>query len=276
KSWDNVSQALFPTKADTLIVWNDFMKEKAAELQGYAPKEIITAGIPQFDFYPRKDGLLSREEFCRKHGFDAGKKIILYGSAGAELFDETKHVLLIKKFMEEGKIPDANILVRPHLGYKGDVGRFSELEDVQGIVVDKSDKQNHALRDHFDTSREHVSNLFNSLYHADVCVNVASTLSLDAIACGTEVVNFNFDAELMPPESSVRRLFVSDYVKHLMDSRGTWFAENEEEFLEMLKAVLERGEKKDKQRIVERFMHKLDGKSAERIVETLIQILNQS
>ena len=76
-------------------------------------------------------------------------------------------------------------------------------------------------------------------------MNVASTLSLDAIACGTEVVNFNFDAELMPPESSVRRL-CSDYVKHLMDSRGTWFAENEEEFLEMLKAVLERGEK-DKQ-----------------------------
>lgn len=276
KTWDNVSQALFPTKADFLIVWNDFMRRKTLELQGYTDDEIIVTGIPQFDFYAKNDGLLSREAFCAKHGFNPKKKIILYGSAGAELFNETNHILLIHEFMKQGKIPEANILVRPHLGYRGDLERFLALEQHNGIVVDRSDKQNHALRDHFDTSIDHVHNLFNSLYHADVCVNLASTLSLDAVACGTEVLNFNFDVEEVKDQNaSVKRLFISDYVRHLMDSGGTWLAQNEEEFLNFLKAILEREEKKEKSKLVNGFLDKNDGRSAERIADALVRIANQ-
>ena len=179
--------------------------------------------------------------------------------------------------MEEGRLEDANILVRPHLGYQGDTERFSSLQGKAGIAIDTSDKQNHALRDHFDTSMNHVYNLYNSLYHADVCVNVASTLSLDAAACGTPVINFNFDAEEgIASESSVKRLFVSDYVKHLMASGGTWLAKSKGEFLEMLQDVLEKGKQKDIQKMVQTFMYKLDGKSAERIADVLLKILNPS
>ncbi|MBI2108826.1 MAG: CDP-glycerol glycerophosphotransferase family protein [Parcubacteria group bacterium] len=274
KTWDNVSQALFSSKADFLIVWNNFMREKAITLQGYSDTEIIVTGIPQFDFYARKEGLLSREDFCKKHNFDPKKKIILYGSAGAKLFDESKHVLLIRKFMDEGKLAEANILIRPHLGYKGDAERFLSLRGQKGMAVDTSDKQNHALRDHYDTSIEHVYNLFNSLYHADVCVNVASTLSLDAIACGTPVVNFNFDVTATPESASVKRLFISDYVRHLMESRGTWLARSEEEFLKFLKNILEENQQRDVQNMISQFIYKLDGKSAERINEFLTGILN--
>ncbi len=274
KSWDNLSQALFPTKADYLVVWSDFMKRKAVELQGYKPEEVIVTGIPQFDFYNRKDWLLSREDFCKKHNLDPNKKIILYGSAGARLFDESRHVRLIQKFIHEQKIPDANILIRPHVGYAGDAERFSVFKGLGGIIIDMTDRQNHALRDHFDTSLEHSKNLFNSLYHADVCVNVASTLSLDAIACGTEVINFSFDTEFVPETASVKRLFISDYVKHLMESRGTWLASNQEEFLIMLQRVLEKKERKNTRETIDRFIYKLDGKSAERIAEALLQILN--
>jgi len=275
KSWDNPSQALFNTKADYLLVWSDFMKRKAVELQGYADDEVIITGIPQFDFYARKDGLLSREEFCKKHGLDPGKKIILYGSAGAKLFDESQYVSLVRQFMDDGGLEKSSILVRPHLGYKGDVDRFLALEGQVDIVIDKTDKQNHALRDHFDTSIEHVHNLFNSLYHADVCVNVASTLSLDAIACGTPALNFNFDIDSsIESHKSIKRLFTSDYVKDLMATEGTYLAKNKEEFLNMLKAILEKEEKKNTQKTIDQFMHKLDGKSAQRITDALLQILN--
>jgi len=274
KSWDNVSQALFPTKADFLVVWNDFMREKAAQLQGYSDDEIFVTGIPQFDFYARKNGLLSREEFCKKHDFDPAKKIILYGSSGARLFDESKYVRLIKKFIKKGEISDTNILIRPHLSYRGDIDQFSGFKEDKGVSVDTSDRQNHVLRDHFDTSIDHVHNLFNSLYHADVCVNAASTLSLDAVACGTEVVNFNFDAELsLDKKGSIRRLFVSDYVKELMMVEGTHLAKSKDEFLRVLKNILEEGACKNKQKIVNRFMYKLDGRSAERISDVLIGII---
>jgi len=276
KSWDNLSQALFPTKADFLIVWNNFMLDKAQEFQGYSTENIIVTGIPQFDFYAQKDGLLSREEFCKKHNLDPKKKIILYGSSGAQLFDEARYVLLIREAMRRGELAFANILVRPHLGYRGDADRFTTLEDEGKVVVDKSDKQNHKLRDHYDTSIDHVYNLFNSLYHADVCVNSASTLSLDAVACGTEVVNFNFDAgPVSRKNNSIKRLFVSDYVRELMDADGTWLVKNKKEFIDALKGILEKGEQKDSKKMINTFMYKTEGKSAERITDVLIRIANQ-
>ena len=276
KSWDSLSQMLFNTKADFLLVWNEYMRAQAIKLQCYKENEIVVTGIPQFDFYARKDGLLSREEFCKKYGMDSKKKIILYGSAGANLFDESAHVSLIRQFMDDRKLSEANILVRPHVGYYGDVERFSSLESNAGIVIDRSGKHNHVAHDPFDTSEGHVHTLVNSLYYADVCVNVASTLSLDAIACGTEVINFNFDIGHVDYHAGVRRLFVSDYVKDLMATNGTFLAKNKEDFLNMLKNVLEKGEKKDTKKTVDTFIYKLDGKSAERIANALIQIMNQS
>ncbi|MDP3726502.1 MAG: CDP-glycerol glycerophosphotransferase family protein, partial [bacterium] len=274
KSWDGLSQMLFSIKADSLVVWNEYMRAQAIKLQGYKEGEIIVTGIPQFDFYARKDGLLSREAFCRRHGLDPKKKIILYGSAGANLFDESQYVSLIKRFMEEEKLSEANILVRPHVGYYGDVERFSSLGSDTQIVVDKSGKHNQAVHDPFDTSEDHVYNLLNSLYHADVCVNVASTLSLDAIACGTEVINFNFDIDHnIKPHKSVKRLFVSDYVKDLMATGGTFLARSKEEFLDMLKGVLEENKKKDTKEMIDIFIYKIDGKSAERITDAIINLM---
>jgi CDP-glycerol glycerophosphotransferase (TagB/SpsB family) len=178
--------------------------------------------------------------------------------------------------MRRGELAFANILVRPHLGYRGDADRFTTLEDEGKVVVDKSDKQNHKLRDHYDTSIDHVYNLFNSLYHADVCVNSASTLSLDAVACGTEVVNFNFDAgPVSRKNNSIKRLFVSDYVRELMDADGTWLVKNKKEFIDALKGILEKGEQKDSKKMINTFMYKTEGKSAERITDVLIRIANQ-
>ena len=275
KSWDNPSQALFKTKANHLFVWSSFMKEQAIRLQGYREHEVSMTGIPQFDFYTQKDMLFSRKEFCEKHGFDSKKKIILYGSAGGFFCEEAKYVALLKKYIDSGMFADAQILVRPHLGYKGDAERFSSVEGMPGIVVDKSDRQNYLLRDNYDTSKGHIYNLFNSLYHADVCINAASTLSLDAMACGTPVININFDIEKAGATGdSIRRLYGDDYLKELMAMESTWLVNSEDEFLHSLKNVLEKDGRKDTQKTIDRFIYKLDGKSAERIAEALLEILS--
>lgn len=277
KSWDNLSQALFKTKADFLIVWSDFMRDQAIKLQGYKESEIIVAGVPQFDFYARKDGLLSREEFCKKQGLNPSKKIILYSSAGGAFCNEIDYVMLIKKYIDEGKIKDAQILVRPHLGYAGDAKRFDYLSKYDNIVVDTTDVQNMKLRDNWDSSWNHVVNLFNSLYHADVCVNAASTLSLDAVACGTEVVNIGFDIEYVSDfNKSAKRLYLDDYIRKLMDSGGTWLVKNEEDFQKTLKSILQDGDKKEKKQTIDKFIYKTDGKSAERIANALTRIVNQT
>jgi len=276
KTWDNPSKILFHTKADHIIVWSPFMYDQVIENQDYSPEEVIVTGIPQFDFYDRKDGLLSREEFCKKNGLDPSKKIILYASAGRVYCDDIGYVEKTKQLMRDGYIKNAQILVRPHFGYKGESERFLSLEDDE-VVVDKSHTQSTRFSDLWDSSKEHIYHLYNTLYHADVCVNIASTMTLDATACNTPVININFDlSKSVSPHNSTKRLYKFDYTKEVMETGGTWYTRSQEEYLKALQDVLKEGKRKEEgtKRMIEHFMYKVDGKSAQRLANTLIKLAN--
>ncbi|KKR03513.1 MAG: hypothetical protein UT31_C0018G0004 [Parcubacteria group bacterium GW2011_GWF2_39_13b] len=273
KSWDNLSKNLFYSKADYMFVWGGFMKQQAIEFQDYKPDEIIITGAPQFDYYTRKENLLSREEFCRGLNLDPNKKIILYASNGISASGEAVYVSLIKKFIDERKLENVQVLIRPHLGWIGDEKKFDQIKGYEGFVVDNTHKQNLRFKDHWDISANHLKHLFNSFYHSDVCINIASTMTLDATACNRPAININFDVEKnLPMDKSVKRLYISDYFKAVIDFKVSQVVESEEEFLKALKEILEgEWEKPEKyQEFIEYFMHKTDGESAERIACNLI------
>lgn len=277
KSWDNPSKLLFNVKADRMIVWSPFMKEQIVRLQGYNPKEVIVTGVPQFDFYVWKDGLISREEFCKKFNFDPYKKIILFSSAGGHPCDEAHYVALIKKFIDEKKLSPVNILIRPHTGYKNDADGYAQFKGLSGFAIDATDKQqSEKFKDNWDTSLRHVHHLVNSLHHADVLVNIISTMTLDAIACGTPVVNIKFNVhDDINRHFSTSRLHKTAYASAVTSAGGTWVVESPEAYLKALKDILEKGEKKERERgaMVEHFIFKNDGQSAERVANTLLSFL---
>ena len=276
KSWDNLSKLLFNEKADYMIVWSEFMKRQAMKFQDYRNNQIIVTGGPQFDYYTHTEKLLTREVFCKRFNFDPRKKIILYGSSGGnECCDELAYLELLYEFIKDGTLPDTQVLVRPHLGYLGDADRFLKTELYPGFTVDRTDKPDHKFRDHWDPSESHLNNLFNSLHHADVCVNVASTLTLDAIACGTPTINLAFDVfEGLDPHRSVKRLYQFDYIKALVGVGGVWVTRDKAEFFNALKDTLFAGRKKQEgtDRMIEHFLYRVDGQSATRIARTLISL----
>lgn len=280
KSWDNLSKTLIQAKADRLIVWSEFMKEQAVRFQDYRPEEISVTGGPQFDYYAHPERLLSREAFCAKFGFDPEKKIILYGSSGGNVCDERSHAELIAKAISSGAIPDAQLLIRPHLGYLGDAERFAGLEVPGLVVIDRTDKQDPAMRDRWDVSEEHQKNLFNSLHHADVCVNVASTLTLDSIACGTPVVNVNFDVKPASVHWSTKRLYGTDYIDAIVKAGGSFVETDADSFIGRLTAILaggkDDGRMRERRAMIEHFLYRVDGKSAERIAGTLLALAGAS
>jgi len=274
KSWDNLSKMLFHIKADYLIVWNAFMARQALTFQGFKKEEIIVTGVPQFDFYARKEGLVSREQFCKQFKFDPAKKIIMYSSAGGVSCDEFRYVELIKHFIDEGALSNVQVLIRPHLGYRNDTQRFIMLNRYDGFAVDMTDKQNHGLKDHWDTSKRHIYHLFNSLYHTDVCVNLGSTLTLDAVACDTPVININFAAVGERNPNVARALHMLDYVQSVTRTGETWLAENADELLTALQNALFKNEKKETKNLIEHFIYKVDGNSAKRMANALMQLTN--
>lgn len=268
KSWDNLSKNLFYSKADYMFVWGKFMKEQAIRFQDYKENEIIITGAPQFDYYANKENLISREEFCRGLNLDPNKKIILYASNGISASGEAIYVKLIKKFMKQGKLKGVQVLIRPHLGWLNDEKKFDSVKEYEDFVIDNSHKQNLRFKDHWDTSENHLRHLFNSFYHSDVCINIASTMTLDATACNRPAININFDVEKnLPMDKSVKRLYISDYFKAVIGFKVSRVVKSEEEFLQALKKILEKGWEKPKQyqEFIEYFMNKTDGRAAERI-----------
>jgi len=273
KSWDNMSKILFNVKSDVLIVWSQFMKDQAISLQNYSDHDVIVAGAPQFDYYADKKNLMTREEFCNANGLDPNKKILLYGSVGSHACYESHYPELIKKYIDNGDLRDINVFIRSHPGYIGDAEQFKPVTKHSSFILDTHDKQDSALKDNWDISMNHLHHLFNSLYHADVCVTVGSTLTIDATMCGTPVINIRFDADPnIDKKMSVKRLHKADYVRAITGIGATWVADSEQDFLQALKETLILGRKKEEgmERLVEYLAYKKDGRAAERVAKVLL------
>lgn len=277
KSWDNLSKILFPVKADHLFVWSDYMRGEAMKYQDYEKKGVSVVGISQFDFYANENLLLSRAEYCKKMKLDPNKKIILYGSTGS-CFDENGYIDLIRKSLENGGLENVQVVMRPHLGYKGEMNKFDPMERHVGFVVDRSDNQSVELKDRWDISIDHILNLYNSLYHADVCINIASTLTLDSIACGTPVVNICFDFLPKAYHESISRVYETDYFGSVIRFNATYVARNEEEFIKYISYALSHKFAKisEQKRLIGYFMHKLDGNSSTRLAQGILKFISNN
>lgn len=153
--------------------------------------------------------------------------------------------------------------------------QFLPFEKYSDFIVDKSDEQESALRDNWDISEEHLTHLSNSMRHADLVINIASTMILDAAACGTPSVNICFDVKKdVSPHRSVQRLLVSDYIKAVTNTGGTWLVRSEREFLSAVQTTLEIGCQSplfstERGKLISYILHKNDGGSAKRIADTL-------
>ena len=276
KSWDNLSKILFSVKTDQMMVWGRYSKRIACRLQGYADTEVITTGAPQFDYYANPGYLIPRDDYCSSHSLDPNKPYILYGSSGADMCDEASFVELLKEYVYRSGRGNMQVLIRPHVGYKRDADQFARFENDKRFSLDRTERQDPRLRDNWDTSTYHLSNLFNSLKHAAVCINVASTLTIDSTLCGTPVINLRFDpdAKVDKKRRSVLRLFETGYIKDALSMGATWVVGSKKELFFALDEILHKPSSKNDERIrlIEEFAFKNDGRSAERVADAIISV----
>ena len=79
-SWDHFPKKYVSIKADRVLVWHNVMKKEAIDYHKYDKSDISVVGVPYYDFFLKKNLLMSRKEFCTKINFDASKKIIFFAS----------------------------------------------------------------------------------------------------------------------------------------------------------------------------------------------------
>lgn len=244
-SWDNLPKAKLAVQADTYIVWSDYMKE---EMEDYYPEipqdDVIVTGTPQFEFYYKKDLIVTREGFAAQYGLDANKKWICF--SGDDKTTSPNDPAYLKDVMEA-------------------VRSNNSLDDTQVIFrrspADFSDRYDHVLNSYKDIisidplwhtaasgwnsffpKYADVGLLVNIAYHCDLVVNVGSTMAHDFAVFNKPCLYINYDKEDNKNWSS-EVVYNFQHFRTMQDLDAVGWLHNPEEISEKINLALNVPEK---------------------------------
>ena len=275
-SWDNLTTSgFFPTDPDCITVWNEVMKEQAQRIHGIDPLRIVVTSAPQHDVYahgPFRD----RKTFLLGLGLAPSRPVVVYatGTEGT-VPDEPDLVAQIADRLAV-EAPDVQLLVRLHQLDRRE--RYEALSGRTAVVIDQAGSRASEGYPDREFDRLELERLADTLCHADVVINFASSISIDAAAAGTPVVVVDFDAHPgLPFERSGRRFYDFTHQRVLLECGGVARAPDMEALIRAVGEYLrDPGRDAEGRRLIERHCYRIDGWGAERVAEALLAQLRGS
>lgn len=277
KSWDNLTtKTFFNVFPDSILIQSKLMKDTAVGLFGYPAENITVVGHPAFDTYASSEGLLTREEFCKKLGLNPSQKIILYGAGGSALapHDEEVLSLLVDEIRSSPDLQGVQIVVRPHPKYE-----FNEkaISFESFVVLDNPGITLTAKKSSWEFLDEDIVHLKNSLVHADLLISTASTLNLEGAILDKSLLSIAFDGDTIYPLAlSVARYYRYEHLRPLVESGGMKVAYSKEELFLHVRECLADPNKDTEGRkdIVESLVWRADGCSGKRVSQAILNKLH--
>lgn len=201
-SWDNLSsKGVINAYPDLVLVWSNAMAEEYKRL--YGPGCVRVTGVPRFDIYCQPTALPGRALLHIPHQ----AKVILFATGAAKHHRCQNYIIDDLLDYAESR-SNVFILLRCHHGDAPQ--RYNPYLGRKNILV----FQPFTDGCHAPPPVDYLEILQEQLAICRVCVQVASTMFLDAAACSRPVISIGYDAERDTPYSqSVRRFY--DYSHHL-------------------------------------------------------------
>ncbi len=274
-SWDNLStKKRMVLNYDGYMVWSESNK---AELEHFYPevkgRPIYVIGAPQFDVFFDESFYISRDEFCSQQGLDPVKKIIVYAVGSPNFLIEHHGALFMADRVVRGDLGDVQLLVRPHpLHDEEELAKsftdFGERVKVQRTTV-AGEKVLGRTQD-----RNQITEWINTFRHADVVVNLSSTVAIDAALFDKPVVNLDFD----PQPGQADQELIKDinhkwtHFKPVAESGGVWLVNDYDELVAAVKTYLEKPElhREERRWMAEYVCGYVDGMCGERMADAIL------
>jgi hypothetical protein len=245
-SWDNLtSKGRIAAPFDHYLVWSEHM---CNELLEYYPDvtddRVHVVGTPQFDPYADESLLWSREEFFHRVGADITRPLICYsGGDTGTCPEDPQHARVLLELIRAGRIEkNPQVLLRP--APVDDGSRYDGLRHDYPELIYARPQWKHTKPG--DWSRviplhDDVQFLANLTHHADLNVNVASTMTLDFAIHDKPVVNIAFDVSNPPPFGVPLWDFFYNFEHYrpVVDLGAARFARSPEELAQHINACLD-------------------------------------
>jgi hypothetical protein len=258
---------------DYYLVWNDKLKVQLLEMyRNIQPEKVFITGTPQFDFHFRPEFYQDREEFCAEAGADPNRPIVLYTTGMANHMPGEPEIVegIADMLRDIAGTRSPQLLVRVYP--KDLTDRFKYLRSRPDILFQKTVWQKSWLTPKYEDS----FGLVNALRHCDLGINIASTVSLELCMFDKPVINVGYNPPSVPTgEHRFLEFYVFDHYRPLVTVGAVQVAKSAREMREMIENSLARpaARKSQRKKLIDgMFGATLDGKSAFRVAETLLQL----
>ena len=276
KGWDNLTlKTLIPVFPGKLLVQTPLLKSDAENLD-YPRDRICVVGFPKFDVYADRSSLVSRDEFMRRFDLDPSKKLILYAGAGDVLAPHDEEILArFLRTIEGGAIKGSTqVIVRPHPKY---VYRAEVLPKASFWALDRPGTIVGERTMDFEFTKDDVSHLMNSLYHADLLIHTASTLGVEAAIFDKPTITIGYEEVPVLPALSTARYYRYEHYDRVIKTGGMKVARSFDDLVRYTNEYLEHPtiDREGRRKIVEENAYRIDGKAGERVAEEVVRMLER-
>ena len=271
-SWDKLtarhSMRLLP---DSLIVFNNIVKQEAINHADMNERDIFVSGIPQYDWHVNYKPI-SREKFCEKNKLDSAKKIIVYAPMGKAFSNSDWDIIdLLNYSITRDSITNAQLLVRFQPNDFTDEAELKKrpwlIYDLPGVRFSRERGVN------WDMSFDDIRGLSDTLANTDLFICYASSISVEAAIFDVPVINIDFEVKDKQLLSQTPTFFYkTEHYGRVVKSGAIRYPKSQEEFIGWIKKYLEHPEidREARKRLVEAQCFKMDGRSGKRIAEYLL------
>jgi hypothetical protein len=273
-SWDNLtSQGRIILPYDDYLVWSDRIATDLLHIYKgiIRPEQVSVTGTPQFDFHFRREFQWTRAEYCARVGADPNRPIVFYSTGMANpMFGEPRIVEGIAEMLRA--MPGSpQLLVRVYP--KDRTGRFEGVKERNPDVLFPTVPWEPAW---LTPMQSDVPLLTNTLRHAAVGINAASTVSLELCMFDKPVVNVGYN----PPGMDISpwdyaRFYRYDHYRPVVESGAVQVAGSEEEMARLVSEALARPREGSVQRralMDKMFGTSLDGRCGDRVADRLVDL----
>ena len=273
-SWDNITtKNRLVFKYDGYLVWSEQSKK---ELHKFYPASknvpVYVVGAPQFDTFFQNRFYQSREEFCRKQKLNPNLPIIVYAIGSPNFLQEHHGAIKFAERVASGEFGNVQLLVRPHPIH--DRGELNSYFDKFAPLVRLQETPNANIElVERSQDEEQILEWVNTFRHADVVINLSSTVTVDAAIFDKPVINLDFD----PQPSKTDQELIKDinhkwnHFKPIAESGGVWLVNSFDEMAHAVKSYLKNPSLHHVKRkwMTEYVCGYLDGKCGERMAAAI-------
>jgi|GEM_PF-1027107 len=278
KTWDNIPLGYMQFLPDYFMVPNEPSRQVAVTKQDVPADKVSIVGIPQFDWYARTNIIKSRAEHFKTKGLDPDLPLIFFGSEGIWAPFDHEVADTIYEWIKNNELKKpCQLLVRPHFT-NAEQDIFKNLRDKEKVAVDNYRITNFMV-DKWDPNEKEIIDFVNTLYHCDIMINPASTLTLDAVCFDKPIINIGFGCVYEEGDKNGRDIttsacYTSDHFSWVMETKGTKKVDTCGALKEQIDRYLLNPQLESREREIlrQKLCYYIDGKSSERIFDILDNI----